>query len=271
MIRLYFRIPKELFMINQFSLNIAVVDDVPAELDALCAVLQDYAAANGLTLTLHRFLSAQQLLADYRPLAYTAIFMDIYMDNMTGMDAAKRLRTVDSDTLIIFLTYSGEHMPDAFRFHAFDYITKPIEKKRIFGAMDDILKRHTALFDSPALTITCNRTQYRISYAQIAVVRAQANYLAIMDTEGNTYKTRMTFSSVKDVLCKDIRFLQLLRGVLVNMDCIVEFDDKTCRLAGDISLPINVRNARQIEQIWKNYIFNRLRKEQMERFERGHL
>lgn len=258
-------------MSNQFSLNIAVVDDMPTELDTICAVLRDYAAANKLSLTLHRFSNARCLLTDYRPLTYTAVFMDIYMDEMTGMEAAKRLRAVDSDTLIIFLTYSGEHMPDAFRFHAFDYITKPVDKKRIFGVMDDILKRHTTLFDSPVLTFTSSRSQCRLSYAQIAVVRAQANYLAITDLAGNTYKTRMTFSAVKDMLCKDSRFLQLLRGVLVNMDCIVEFDDKTCRLAGDVSLPINVRNARQIEQIWKNYIFSRLRKEQKEHLERGRL
>ncbi len=38
-------------------------------------------------------------------------------------------------------------------------------------------------------------------------------------------KTRMTFSSIKDKLKEDYHFLQLLRGVLVNMDYIVDFEE----------------------------------------------
>ncbi len=53
------------------------------------------------------------------------IFMDIYMEGMTGMEShRKHSCAMDSDTLIVFLTASEEHMPDAFRFHAYDYISK---------------------------------------------------------------------------------------------------------------------------------------------------
>ena len=46
------------------------------------------------------------------------------MEGMTGMEATESIRAMDSDTLIVFLTASEEHMPDAFRFHAYDYISK---------------------------------------------------------------------------------------------------------------------------------------------------
>ena len=74
----------------------------------------------------------------------------------------------------------------------------------------------------------------------------------------------MTFSSIKDKLDEVNHFLQLLRGLLVNMDYITDFDNETCRLKGNISLPINVRNAKKIEQVWHNYMFNKIRREQRE-------
>lgn len=254
---------------DRFGLNIAIVDDMQTEMDSLSAVLQDYAAINQLEFTLHCFRCSEELLADYHPFVYAVIFMDIYMEGMTGMDATESIRAMDSDTLIVFLTASEEHMPDAFRFHAYDYIQKPADRGRLFALMDDILKRHTILSNSPKLIFSSNRKEYRIPYQDIVCVCTKGNYLEIRDQSGNTYKTRMTFSSIKDKLKEDHHFLQLLRGVLVNMDYIVDFEEGTCHLAENISLPINVRNARMIEQIWQNYVFSKIRREQRRKLGRA--
>lgn len=122
-------------------MNIAIVDDAKEEIDNLKSILMDYASIHQLDIKLHCFSSAEKLLADYRPFQYTVIFMDIYMENMTGIQAAEHIRSVDSETLLIFLTTSTEHMPDAFRCHAFDYIPKSTGQEHIFRVMDDILKK----------------------------------------------------------------------------------------------------------------------------------
>lgn len=247
---------------KKLSLNIAIVDDIQTEIDFIQTVLGDYAATNQIELIMHCFHSAEELLAGYHPFAYTVIFMDIYMNGMTGMDATEKLRAVDSDVLIVFLTTSEEHMPYAFRFHAYDYIRKPADRERLFALMDDILKCRTVVSNSPKLTFSSNRMSYSIPYPDIVYVRTEANYLWIMDKCGNTYKTRMTFSYIRERLDGDNHFLQLLRGILVNMDYIENFDDGICHLVGGIRLPINVRNAKKIEQTWQNYVFSRIRSKQ---------
>ena len=45
------------------------------------------------------------------------------------------------------------------------------------------------------------------------------------------------------------------------MDYIVRFADHSCYLEGNIQLPVNVKNYRQIEEMWKNYIFQKIRSE----------
>lgn len=245
-------------------MNIAIVDDSPRDLDALQTVLREYAAVNRLELSVAAFDNAESLVSHYRPFQYTVVFLDIYMKSMTGIDAAHRIRKTDGNTLLVFLTSSDEHMPEAFRLHAYDYIRKPVEAEQIFRVMDDILKRHTES-DSQRLHFYSNKRDYSLPYGDIVTVMTNANYLEITDCEGVTYKTRMTFASVSDLLCRDKRFLKILRGVLVNMDYITGFDGNTCHLKGGAGLPISVKAGKSIEQTWRNYLFTKIRNESMKK------
>jgi DNA-binding LytR/AlgR family response regulator len=227
-------------------------------------MLRDYAAVNHLTLDVTCFSSGEALLANYRPLLYTVIVLDIYMEDMSGIETAERIRAVDSDVLLVFLTTSDDHRPETFRCHAFDYIRKPVDTAALFQVMDDILKRNTPPLDKH-LAFTSNRREYRLPYSDIVVIRSNNHYLEILDRQSVTYMTRMTFSSVSDLLKQDRRFLLILRGVYVNMDYIIDFRGNTCYLTGDIHLPINVRNSRKIQQIWRNYLFQSIRGEATER------
>lgn len=73
---------------------------------------------------------------NYRPCQYAAVFLDIYMNGITGIETAEVIRKTDANLLLIFITSSPEHMADAFRIHAYEYVTKPFEKSRIFRLMD---------------------------------------------------------------------------------------------------------------------------------------
>lgn len=245
-------------------MNIAIVDDNAADLNALSSVFKEYSAVNGLEVEISSFNSPEQLLENYRPLQYTVIFMDIYMEKMTGIEAAKFIRSVDPDTMLVFLTSSGDHMQDAFTLHAYDYIQKPVKTEQIFRVMDDILKRRTES-EVMRLSFYSNKRDYSLPYGDIVTVITNANYLEITDCHGNTYKTRMTFAAAINILGQDKRFLRLLRGVMVNMDYITSFSKDTCRVKGGTELPINVKSRKDIEQTWRNYLFNKIRGESMRR------
>lgn len=238
-------------------MNIALIDDIPMETERIQILLQKYAATNSLDFDIRCFSCAEALLADYHPFQYAVIFMDIYMEGMNGIDAAAKLRATDPDVLLIFLTGSTDYMSDAFRYHAYDYIQKPAEATRLFGVMDDILKKHTPAVDT--LSFVSNRTRFCLPYSDIVALRTVDHYLDILDKDNQIHKTRMTFSEVYSLLSKDNRFLMILRGVIVNMDYVLRFSDGVCHLPHNRYLPINVRNSKKIEQTWNNYILTKKR------------
>lgn len=247
-------------------MNIAIVEDMHVDAEILKAQLMDYASLKRLKLDIDFFESAEELLADYQPLKYTVIFLNIFfLHGMNGPEAAEKIRAQDNYTLLVFLTSSKNHMPDAFKVHAYDYIEKPIDSTRLFQMMDDLLKQIHIEPGVPRLNFISQRKEYNLPYSEIVSVATTANYLEITERTGSFFRTRMTFSAAFDQLSKDPRFLLIMRGILVNMDYIIDITEKTCHMEGEIFLPINIRNSKKIEQIWNNYQFAKKRQETLEK------
>ena len=199
------------------------------------------------------------MLADYRPLRYSAVFLDIYMDGMSGIEAAQKVRETDRDALIVFLTTSEDHMPEAFRLHAYEYIIKPVNKKDLFRVMDDILRRTTSV-ETPRFSFTTSQGEAAISYDDLVMVGTDAhNYLEVTNKAGDTLLTRMTFQTASDVLLQDKRFLLVRRGVIVNMAYIRKIDNALCHLSIGSPIPISSRNRKKLEQVWDNYLVDKMR------------
>ena len=69
------------------------------------------------------------------------------------------------------------------------------------------------------------------------------------------------FSAAEEMLSADDRFLTIIRGVIVNMDHILDIEKGVCFLTGGLHFPVSLRRAKQIESVWKNYIFACIRNE----------
>ena len=240
-------------------MNIAIVEDIPAEAKLLSDILSEYSQLGGIGIDIDFYCCAEDFLGDYSPMKYTLIFMDIYLDGMTGVDAVKKIRENADAPLIVFLTTSTDHLFEAFRLHVYDYIAKPAEKKRVFDLMNDILRSNTDVCES--LEFKCDRMFMRLKYSDIAYVSASGHIVEIVDTHDEIYKPYTSFSAINDTLSKDKRFLPINRGVLLNMDCIKGFSEGSCVLASGKSFPINVKKRKELEQIWQNYMFAKIRNE----------
>ena len=191
------------------------------------------------------------------------VFMDIYMNGITGIETAKEIRKTDKHCLLIFLTTSTEHMPDAFSCHAFEYIQKPVNEKRIMQVMIDV--KHILPIKTQYIELNSNRQNICILYDDFIMAIADKHYLNITDIQGNIYKIRQTFSKFVTSLQQDKRFLQINKGILVNMNYIVSIEENICILKNGQRLPIKIRDSAKIKEIWYQYGFEQIRIKQKRR------
>ncbi len=245
-------------------INIAIVDDLPNEIKRISDVIQELCSENHVSIKLNTFSNAEDFLADYHPFQYTMIFMDIYMDGMNGIDAAKKIRECDKDTPLIFLTTSTSHAFDAFDVHAYQYIIKGADneaiKASICQVLDDILSMRSALEE--ALVFSIDGVEKSLAFSNIIYIHSQKNYIMITDRYQNSSRIRMTFSEISTILEQDSRFLRINRGIIINMDYITAFSNGFCHLQGGYQLPVHLRNYKKLDQIRQNYIFSKLHKTQ---------
>ena len=213
-------------------MRIAIVDDAAAERAGLAAVLRDYATVHSLEISIEEFQSGEDLLAGFHPFAYSIIFLDIYMDGMTGIETAKMIREQDDDMAIIFMTTSEEHRPDAFSVFATDYLIKPCSREAVFRTLDHLL--HLRTEQKKRLSFTADRRDYSLPLSDIVSVEAEDRL--------------------------DDRFIRIIKGVAVNMDHVVQMSEKICLTDTGSRLPMHSRNGKEVRQQWLNYKFTRIRR-----------
>mgnify|MGYP004577716819 FL=1 len=238
-------------------MRIAIVDDMAEESEKMETALKSLGKGLALELEIMCFSSGEAFLAAFESGSFDIVFMDIYMNGISGTETAARMREKDCRCILIFLTTSMEHMPEAFSCHAFEYIQKPFDIERLRKVFGDVL-----LVIPPKtryIEFVSNRQTIRLMYDDFVSAVADDHYVSITDSSGRRYSTRMKFSDFTRSLAEDERFLLINKGVLVNMDNITAFEEYGCRMKNGELFPVKVRDRVNIEEKWLQYSFSAIR------------
>ena len=122
-------------------MRIAIVDDLAAERTLLKDRLEQQLHRRNVQADILEYESGETFLEAARKAPFTAAFLDIYMDGMTGMEAAKKLRKTNTDCLLVFTTTSTDHALEGFQVRALHYLVKPFTEADIDALTDELLAR----------------------------------------------------------------------------------------------------------------------------------
>ena len=86
----------------------------------------------------------KEALADLKGIHPDVIFLDIEMPNNNGIKIAEQIWQLVDTCEIVFVTAYDDYALEAFAVHAFDYILKPIDGKRLAKTIANINRRRVA-------------------------------------------------------------------------------------------------------------------------------
>lgn len=75
---------------------------------------------------------------------YDVIFFDIELPIMNGMEASKKIRNIDQNVEIIFVTRLNNYAIDGYLVDAFDYVLKPINYTSFSLKLNRLIKKINA-------------------------------------------------------------------------------------------------------------------------------
>jgi DNA-binding LytR/AlgR family response regulator len=91
------------------TFSILICDDLPEERENLFWMLRTYEKAHGVELDIETAADGAEVLARWKPERWDMIFLDIFMPQLNGVEAARQLRKHDNVCEIVFATTSRAH------------------------------------------------------------------------------------------------------------------------------------------------------------------
>jgi len=70
-----------------------------------------------------------------------AVFLDVEMPGMGGLECARQMFDTDPKVILIFATAHEQYMKDAFELYAFDYLLKPFSLERVTETLSRLTQR----------------------------------------------------------------------------------------------------------------------------------
>lgn len=107
-------------------LKIAVVEDQQETRERLCSYIRQYAQEQGIQVEVLPFEDGAVIAEGYKP-GFDIIFMDVEMPKLGGFGAAERIREVDPDVVLVFVTNMAQYAIRGYEVDALDYVLKPVD------------------------------------------------------------------------------------------------------------------------------------------------
>src|ERR1044071_7916597 len=122
------------------GLSVLAVDDVPPALTELCRLLSESPEISAVASATDA-LSALRMIQNGR---YDAVFLDISMPGLDGLEMASLLSRLNEPPVIVFVTAYEQHAVAAFGIGAVDYLQKPVRAERLAEAPARVKRMFTA-------------------------------------------------------------------------------------------------------------------------------
>lgn len=157
------------------------------------------------------------------------VFLDIEMPGLNGIYVGRELKEKNRNAIIFIITSYVEYLDDAMRFHVFRYLSKPLDKQRLFQNMKDAIQ----LYNSTNVTIPIETREgvYTCTASEIILIEAMGRTITI-HTLNRDYIARQNMAYWSETLNMSC-FFRPHRSFIINMKYVTDFDHSLIHLNDD--------------------------------------
>ena len=236
-----------IFYIGGSIVRIAVCDDEKYFRGILKRKLEIYAKKKAMIFLYDDFADGKELLKS--TCSYDLIFLDYKMDELNGIDTARKLREKNDKTTIIFLTSIIDAVYDSFEVNTFRFLSKPIDDDRLYKALDDFLK---SLNENNFLSLMACPKIIRIEYDDILYIEAKGKSCTI-HTINKTIEYPQLLLTVEDKLPED-RFLRCHKSFIIGFKHISARDGSKITFTNGEKVDLSRKNTDLFKTKYIDYL-----------------
>ena len=234
-------------------LKIAMCEDVDIQYKILDKYLKGWALKNNITIHPIRYKSSEEFLFNLNEnIDIDILILDIQMEQMNGIELAKKIREKDEEVAIIFVTGVLEHMSKGYSVGAINYLLKPLKEDELFDSLDRAYRKIKQLKEKKeSLKVVTDKQTIKIRYSDIKYFVVYSHYVHIeLLNKKITYKKKI--SDLEEELPKT-HFLRCHRSYIVNLHFIKSIEKESLTLDDNTIIPISRGKREKVLEVFMNY------------------
>ncbi len=160
------------------------------------------------------------------------LFLDVEMKGLNGMETAERIREMDDNLLIVFITGYDDYVFDGYRVGALDYLLKPVSAEKLYGLLGRVRKK-AAQEEAQSFTVKNIDGTWRFRLSDILYFYSDKRRVFLVAKKGE-----YPFYARLDDIGKRLEpyFVRIHQRYLVNPENVDYLNGESVTL-GDVRLP----------------------------------
>ncbi len=227
------------------NIKCIAIDDEPLALKKLVTYINKVPYLE-LVAECHSAIEAQQVINNQE---VEAIFLDINMPNLNGMDFAKSLEDNSKGPVVVFTTAYSEYAIEGYKANSVGYLLKPYGFDEFEAAAQKVkeiceirqqamTEVTTQIDDNGTIYVKSDYKIVRIAIEHIRYIEAMSEYLRIScDDRNKPVVVLLSMKKIEEHL-PSAKFMRIHRSYIINLDKITEVKKNHVVIEGDVSLPI---------------------------------
>ena len=212
------------------KLRIAICDDETDVLIQESCMIQKLLDEKNVSYEIDTYTSTEELLLS--KVLYDMLFLDVEMENLNGIDAAKKLLEYKNDTFIFFITNYSIYSDRASDIRAHRYLSKPVDRDRLSNGIDSALKKISDVAKFITATDMETKKSYKIPISSIIFIENTGRHTKIYLTTRPAFIVEEIFSIIKERIESEVDYFAMPhQSYYVNMRFVDDYDKKEVKMS----------------------------------------
>ena len=228
------------YLYNGVIMKIVIVEDEKQQQKLLASYISKALDEKKIPCEVKIYSDAETFLNEYEK-GTSIVFMDIELPGINGMHASKRLREMDNEAILIFVTNMVQYAIRGYSVDAIDYVLKPIQYNRFYSLMMKV-SRVISLNQEKELVLKTSSGVKKVSLSTLLYIQI-TDHLLIYKTDSEEYEVWGSLANAEKELPGEM-FCRCNNSTIINLKQVTSFD-KECVYLTKKKIAVTVSRSRR--------------------------
>lgn len=229
-------------------MKIAICDDDKVQLELLNNYVDFWRKNREENCEIFSYPSAEAFLFSYEDMSFDLILLDIQMNDMSGIDMAKKIREKKDHVAIIFITGISDYVFEGYDVNAVNYLLKPVKEEKLYDCLDQVAEE--IIKEKPHIIVEGKKIEK--IYLHNIIYLESRGHQCLINCIDKVIESKKGIQNYEDLLDKCI-FYRCHRSYIINISKISSISKNEVDMINDEKIPIARGKWEEVNKMFLKY------------------